>query len=144
LELAQQLKAQGREVPLLVVLDAQGPLYRHPVTLRSMVLGARDVKDRLRCNYHFSRGRPLPEDLRNFHIMDTYGDAMDLYRPMPWNGPALLVRSAAREPEPTGWEGVLTDLRTVVVPGDHRSIITAKGVRPIADIINAKLKELRL
>jgi thioesterase domain-containing protein len=76
--------------------------------------------------------------------MDTYGKAMRSYRAKPWTGPALLIRCAERENEPSGWDRILPDLRTVVVPGDHQSIITAMGVEPVVEAIQNALDELAL
>ena len=144
MELAKRLTEQGREVPLLVILDSRSPGYIPPVTLKSVLLRIRDARDRMRCRAIFQNGERLPEELRNFNIMDTYGQAMRKYRTGPWPGHTLLVRSAAREKETRGWNRVLPDLRTVVVPGDHRSIITASGIPPVVEAIQARMAELSL
>ncbi|MGV9012060.1 MAG: amino acid adenylation domain-containing protein [Flavobacteriales bacterium] len=144
LELAQRLREHGRTVPLLVILDSQGPDFVKPVTVKGLLLRLRDIKDRIRCEHWLGKGLPIPEHLRNFHIMDTYGKAMRSYRAGPWTGPALLIRCAERELEPTGWDRILPDLRTVVVPGDHQSIITAMGIEPVVEAIQQAMSELAL
>ena len=144
LELAQRLREHGRTVPLLVILDSQGPNFESPVSLKSLLLQLRDIRDRFRCKRWLDKDLPLPDGLRNFYIMDTYGKAMRSYRAKPWTGPALLIRCAERENEPSGWDRILPDLRTVVVPGDHQSIITAMGVEPVVEAIQNALDELAL
>lgn len=144
LELAQRLREHGRTVPLLVILDSQGPDFVKPVSVKGLLLRIRDIKDRIRCEHWLGKGLPIPEHLRNFYIMDTYGKAMRSYRAGPWTGPALLIRCAERALEPTGWDRILPNLRTVVVPGDHQSIITAMGIEPVVEAIQQAMSELAL
>lgn len=144
LELAHRLKEAGREVPLLVVLDSRSPSTFRKVTAKSVLLRLRDVMDRAKCARWFAKGMPLPDDLRNFYIMDIYGAAMRDHLPKPWAGPALLVRSTGRSARPHGWDDILTNLRTVVVPGDHKSIITAAGLAPIVKAITEEMGRLAI
>jgi thioesterase domain-containing protein/acyl carrier protein len=133
LEMAQRLRDMGREVPLLVLLDSRSPAVFRRTSIKGLLLGLRDMRDRRRCARWSGQGLPIPEHLRNFHILDVYNAAMRQWRPRPWEGASLLVRSEARAKVPHGWGVLLPRLRTVTVPGDHRSIITAEGLVPVVE-----------
>ncbi|HRH38440.1 MAG TPA: hypothetical protein PK760_08850, partial [Flavobacteriales bacterium] len=60
----------------------------------------------------------------------------------PWKGPVLLIRSAAEAIGHSGWEGTLFQLKEVVVPGDHRTIIHSGAVEAVAEHIALALTEL--
>ncbi|HMC96236.1 MAG TPA: hypothetical protein VKG92_01145, partial [Flavobacteriales bacterium] len=75
---------------------------------------------------------------------DTYSRAMRHFTARPWHGPLLLIRSAEGGHEGRGWEAYSSDLRTVVVPGDHLSIVGAKDVGPVARAIADALTTRRL
>jgi hypothetical protein len=130
---SMRLRDMGREVPLLVLLDSRSPAVFRRTSIKGLLLGLRDMRDRRRCARWSGQGLPIPEHLRNFHILDVYNAAMRQWRPRPWEGASLLVRSEARAKVPHGWGVLLPRLRTVTVPGDHRSIITAEGLVPVVE-----------
>lgn len=144
LEMAHRLREMGREVPLLVLLDSRSPAVFRRTGVKALLLRVRDVRDRWRCARWSGKGLPIPEHLRNFHIMDVYNAAMCQWRPRPWEGAALLVRSEARATVPHGWGDLLPRVRTATVPGDHRSIITAEGLVPVVAEWERAMAEMSL
>lgn len=144
LELARQLLEAGRDVPLLVLLDSRSPLTFRGASDKPWYVRLRDIRNRMRCTFWFNRGLPLPHGLRIFHIMDVYGKAMHQYRPGPWRGRTLLIRSEARNARPHQWDTICTDLHTVVVPGDHRSIISGHAMEQVMEVMRKEMDELGL
>ena len=108
-EMAQQLKALGEEVPLLVFFDT----YHPQMPIRAVTLGrklkrlrkeglrylketvldridrARAVRERLQIKLCVLRGRPVPHALRDRHLTESFGRASRRYRPQPWQGKAI-------------------------------------------------------
>lgn len=145
LEVAQRLAAKGRSVPLLVLLDTNGPEHKPAASiLKWRLLRLRDAYHRWKCTRCLRQGKPIPVELRTFHIMDTYSKARRHYAPKPWRDPVLLIRSQAEEGRPSGWGNICPQLRTVVVPGDHLSIVRSGRVEAVAQHIAEALRGLEM
>lgn len=131
-EIARQLRDQGEEVPLVVILDAWAPGYTR--TLSPVVAACADVSYRwqvFRSQFSAVEGGPVgkvaylgrrageklgwttraveQDDWHHPHLMR----ACDAYRPKPYDGGVLLLR---RQNQPTGrfltpdlgWSALLT------------------------------------
>jgi thioesterase domain-containing protein len=145
-EMAQRLKAMGEEVPLLILLDTRGPVFDWwRYAPRTKLADLRSIFLRPRCERYLEQGRPIPFKLRNFFIINTYRRALERYRPKPYTGKVLLVRSWQRSNEPTGWQGLLSESATVkVVPGEHFTILREPHARAVVSAIDEQLRSLDL
>src|SRR3954469_4534979 len=165
-EMAQQLKALGEEVPLLVFFDT----YHPQMPIRAVSLGrklrrlrqdglkyvkeavldrldrARAVRERMQIKLCITRGTPVPHALRDRHLTDSFGQAAARYRPQPWQGKALLFRA---ESVPFvfsgsgpyyGWDSVvLGGVQTVMIPGNHDTLLLGANAKVLMGPLNAAL-----
>jgi thioesterase domain-containing protein len=165
-EMAQQLKALGEEVPLLVFFDT----YHPQMPIRTVSLGrklrrlrkdglkylketvldrldrARAVRERMQIKLCVSRGKPVPHALRDRHLTESFGKAAMHYRPRPWQGKALLFRA---ESVPFvfsgggpyyGWDSVvLGGVQTVMIPGNHDTLLLGANAKVLMGPLNAAL-----
>jgi acyl-CoA synthetase (AMP-forming)/AMP-acid ligase II/thioesterase domain-containing protein len=140
-EMAQRLKAMGKEVPLLIFLDSRGPSFNwwfHAP--RAKLSGMRSDLWRPRCERYLKNGQAIPYDLRNTYIISTYRSAVERFRPKPYSGEILYVRSSERADEPDGWDHMLTGLvRTEVIKGKHLDILREPRVRDLVRILEKHL-----
>jgi acyl transferase domain-containing protein/thioesterase domain-containing protein/acyl carrier protein len=170
-EMAQQLKALGEEVPLLVFFDTYHPqMPIRAVTfsrklmllrkdgfayLKERALGrvarARVIRERIQIRLCILWGRPVPHALRDHHLTESFGRASGRYRPQPWQGNAILFRA---ENVPFvfsgggpcyGWDSVvLGGLKTVMIPGDHDTLLLGANAKVLMGPLNAALDEANL
>ncbi|WP_405404604.1 non-ribosomal peptide synthetase [Paracoccus sp. Ld10] len=164
LELAQQLRRAGRDVPLLVVLDAAGPggrpsvrgwarLRAHLGQLRRH--GLRHIVDTL----HNRRPHDQPEQ-RDLLPSDVDGPTIDMaqlieanvravvhYHPQPYDSPVAIFRADASfwdSPEGLrqglGWAPIAAGGWTLHdLPGTHLSILEPGNVDVLAGHLRALL-----
>jgi thioesterase domain-containing protein/aryl carrier-like protein len=165
-EMAQQLEALGEEVPLLVFFDTYHPqmpirtvsLGRKMQRLRQDGLKyvketlldrrerARAMRERLQIKLCVMKGRPVPHALRDRHLTDSFGQAAKRYRPQAWQGKALLFRA---ESVPFvfsgggphyGWDSVvLGGVQTVMIPGNHDTLLLGANAKVLMGPLNAAL-----
>jgi thioesterase domain-containing protein len=165
-EMAQQLEALGEEVPLLVFFDTYHPqmpirtvsLGRKMQRLRQDGLKyvketlldrrerARAMHERLQIKLCVMKGRPVPHALRDRHLTDSFGQAAKRYRPQAWQGKALLFRA---ESVPFvfsgggphyGWDSVvLGGVQTVMIPGNHDTLLLGANAKVLMGPLNAAL-----
>ncbi|MBL7952913.1 MAG: alpha/beta fold hydrolase [Flavobacteriales bacterium] len=141
LEMAHRLRAKGRDVPLLVLIDTFGPDRPAPSwTIKRALLRVRDAYDRWRCGRFVRAGRSVPAELRTFYIMDTYTRAFKHYRSPGWDGRVLLIRSQFETHDVSGWDGHCPDMTTVIVPGDHLTIVKPGQIGAVAQHIQKELE----
>ncbi len=112
---AARLVERGREVPLLVLLD---PLPTSRISVRAARREVRHVIDR-----RALAAGELDSLGRHKAVFRTQCRYAAYARQAPYGGRVLLVRSEASrgQPMPSGLTG---DVRTEVVPGLHRDVIT--------------------
>ena len=165
-EMAQQLKALGEEVPLLVFFDTYHPqmpirtvtFRRKLMLLRTKGLAylkeraldrvdrVRAVRERIQIKLCVLGGRPVPHALRDRHLTESFGRASRRYRPQPWQGKAILFRA---ETVPFvfsgggpyyGWDGVvLGGVKTVMIPGNHETLLLGANAKVLMGPLNAAL-----
>jgi thioesterase domain-containing protein len=170
-EMAQQLKALGEEVPLLVFFDTYHPqmpiravtLSRRLLRLRKKgfayvketalerIERARAVRERIQIKLCVLGGRPVPHALRDRHLTECFGRASRRYRPQPWHGKAILFRA---ETVPFvfggggpyyGWDSVvLGGVKTVMIPGNHDTLLLGANAKVLMGPLNAALDQANL
>lgn len=143
-EMAQQLTAAGEQVPLLAVFDTYAPgLHLEAIKadakpwdgLKKAVL--RGIVKRALKNEG-----AVPARWRNFHIVDTYDQAVKAYMPSPYNGKLTVIKAGQSwGPKEMGWEKLARGgMEVVVVPGDHYSLIKEPHVQALTRELVARLE----
>ncbi len=146
LEVARRLRAAGRGVAMLAMFDTYGPgsrgmrdwrlRLRGLLPLEGDALGRILQRARLRfvrLPLHRLRARlsrrppPLPQDLRILAVEKANFRALAAYRPRPYDGPLLLLRTRVREGEGAadmGWgRWIGGGVEVVELPGRHHDFI---------------------
>jgi thioesterase domain-containing protein len=138
-EMAQQLRAAGEDVPMLVLFDTYAP-REHAAAVASDRKFYEPVKTALYrqlIKRDLARGKVLSPRLRHFHIIDTYDRAVMAYRPKPMEGPLTVFKAKdAWGTEDMGW-GALAHgpLHRFVLPGDHYSMIKEPHVKELVKVL---------
>ncbi|HEY3821033.1 MAG TPA: beta-ketoacyl synthase N-terminal-like domain-containing protein [Polyangiaceae bacterium] len=150
LEMARRLTESGEAVGLLAFLDTIHPsapvremtFSRRLERARGEGLGAylsRSIGRKLseqrarrkaeEAERLVARGEPIPAELRDEHLMQSFEKARLRYRPQPWNGRAILFRAEEidyiyGDVSPAyGWEGVIANITIARVPGNHDNLL---------------------
>ncbi len=160
-EMARQLRADGEEVSLLVMLDttAKGGIKRSRTRaqLRRMKRKALLRRASLSAGLKRRFGRSimvgeLSETERLEHLrLQIYGNAARGYLPVPYEGPAVLIRpetQVARRAKHLrdnsyGWSRFISELDVHDVPGDHISHLKRPYVKDLADALRPHLERAR-
>jgi acyl transferase domain-containing protein/thioesterase domain-containing protein/acyl carrier protein len=167
-EMAQQLTALSEEVPLLVFFDTFHPqMPIRTVSPKQMLLRLRNeglgyikeiirkrreradvARERLQIRMHVRGNKPVPHALRDRQLTDNFGQAAARYRPQPWQGKAILFRA---ENVPYiyggggpyyGWDSVIMGgLKTVMIPGNHDTLLLGANAKVLMGPLNAALDE---
>jgi thioesterase domain-containing protein len=128
-EIAQQLRAEGEVVELLVLLDTLTPAAQRALE----ALGALPP---------VGEAAPNP---RAAAVSRALAAATRAYSPAPTAGPLVLIRAAegpALAPG-DGWEALAQGgLRAHTIPGDHHSILTRAGQGPLLGLLRDQLRAL--
>lgn len=170
-EMAQQLKAVGEEVPLLVFFDTYHP--QMPIrtvsfgrklmrlrkdgfkyvkeTVRDRIERVRLSRQRLQVKLCVLAGKTVPHALRDRHLAENFSVAGSRYRPQPWHGKAILFRA---ESVPFvfsgggphyGWDSVvLGGLETVMIPGNHDTLLLGANAKVLMGPLNTALDQANL
>ncbi len=166
-EMARQLTHKGKEVELLILIDTYHPAVRsrphtwserwavfsqHPLqTLkgiwqRKVSLPFRVYDSRQR---FVKRGKRVPFELRQPILEYSFAKTKASYQPKPYDGPALLVRSLQVIPvydhvdDHFGWNGLLSDLQIIKVPGNHFDIVQEPNLRYLVEAIEKAWNHIR-
>ena len=124
-ELARQLAAEGVEVRLLVLLDAERPRRRIARALK------RWVSDRLR-RHRRSPGEDASFSQRVERATRTYAAA-------PYSGDVLLLRPANVRTD-AGWRATVRGtLRITPIPGDHETMVRGESAPILAAALDRAL-----
>lgn len=153
-ELAQLLRAAGREVRVLAVLDAMGPDGR-PALSGAAKLRAHLLEVRRHGVFHFARVvknrldrylerrealRSAPDQVNGHNLIAANVCAVEFYQPKPYSGPLTVFRadhSFWDSPEALatclGWASVARGgLEMFDLPGTHLSILHPGNVEVLA------------
>jgi amino acid adenylation domain-containing protein len=165
-EMARRLRAQGEEVAALVLIDPTDPraagalppdeigllaAFARELGISLEALGltedeARALAPEQRWALLFEKGREAGrlrpgDDLadlhRRFEVFRAHAEAARAFRPGPYDGPLDLIEAAERPAAAGSWRDLAR--RTVVLPGDHFSLLVPPGV----DALAAAVGELR-
>ncbi len=158
-EMAQQLQQKGEEVALLVLIDTYHPaISSRPFSWPERLHRLRDEKlDFFKgfwqgklvypvsltyiMNRYVKRGKRVPFKFRRPVLEYFFFKTKQQYKPEPYHGQVLLVRSNEVFPAydhvslQLGWDGLLADLRVVKLPGNHFTIVQEPHVRNLAQAI---------
>ncbi len=131
-EMAQQLMAAGEEVPMLVLLDTYAPGL-HKQAIESDVKFYDPVKKAILrgiVRRALKNDGIVPTRWRNFHIVDTYDNAVLTYKPKPYKGKLTIFKAEhSWGPNEMGWSALAQGgLDVAVIPGDHYTMIHEPGV----------------
>lgn len=170
-EMAQQLKAVGEEVPLLVFFDTYHP--QMPIrtvsmgrklmrlrkdglkyvieTVRDRIARVRVLRQRLQVKLCVLAGKTVPHALRDRHLAENFSMAGSRYQPKPWHGKAILFRA---ESVPFvfsgggphyGWDNVVQGgVETVMIPGNHDTLLLGANAKVLMGPLNTALDQANL
>ncbi|MBV6405294.1 MAG: amino acid adenylation domain-containing protein [Flavobacteriales bacterium] len=143
-EMAQQLVAQGEEVPYLAVIDAYSPTLHGEAIASDQKVYEPIKKTVLRklVARALRNDGTVPERLRNFHIIDTYDRAALAYVPRPYPGKVTVLKAQdSWGPKEMGWEKLAQGgLEVRLVPGDHYDLIKEPHVGTLANELRITLE----
>jgi thioesterase domain-containing protein len=109
------------------------------------------VHERLQIKLCLLRGRPVPHALRDRQLTESFGRGAALYRPQPWQGRAILFRAesvpfvfSGGGPD-YGWDSVvLGGVKTVMIPGNHATLLLGPNAKVLMGPLNAALDQANL
>jgi thioesterase domain-containing protein/aryl carrier-like protein len=157
-EIASQLRAAGREVSLLVLVDPPNPSYiesldslqrvasyTHYAVKRAARLGLRTSLDYMfeHLGKYFSRVfKPKFAKNETTLTQELIESAALHYEPQKYDGKVLLVLASERPPHSDilpGWQAVVSNLHTEVLNVHHRDLFKPNNATRVADAIVAQL-----
>lgn len=166
-EMACRLRASGRDVPLVVLLEATPELLQVlPARVRWWRWSRRLGKGALRTlgaivrepprswralvGTRIDKGRVLfggptggeDEGDEDATMMKNSAWAVRFYRPPRYAGRVLYLRSAGQKARWCVWPSLADDLEIVGIPGEgHGSFLRGEGVQAVAEALNPRLRE---
>ncbi len=167
-EMARQLTELGEDVPLVVFFDTYHPqmpiqtvdFKRKLSRLRNEGLGyikniislrlewMRHALQRQQIAKYLQRDETVPFDLRDRQLTDNFVRAASSYRPQPWSGKAMLFRAATANyifsggGPSYGWDKVVMGgIETVVIPGDHDTLLLGPNSLELMGHLNKALEK---
>lgn len=170
-EMARRLRAQGEEVASLVLIDPTDPraigalpadeigllaafareLGLTPETLGLTLDEARALVPDLLWPLLLEKGREagrlrpgddLADLRRRFEVFRANAEAARAFRPGPYDGPLDLFEAAERPTAAGSWRDLAR--RSMVLPGDHFSLLTPPGVEKLSAALQNLLPAYRL
>jgi surfactin family lipopeptide synthetase A len=166
-ETAATLRASGRDVALLALLDTKYPYATHREALRHMghsatgaVLratyrSARRVAGRVRWGSRFAwyaaRREPLPAELARIRLVQTASLAFDRYQPGPLDARVVyFLATSGRDSDAVDirerWGSLCDGIEIVPVPGTHTgpdSLLAEPHVAVLAAALNERIVPAR-
>jgi thioesterase domain-containing protein/acyl carrier protein len=162
-EMAQQLKKQGQEVVLLVLLDAASsrprPSNTNARSGNSPMLSPTDLRKHLwiyrhwlkdawqkklktiACEIYHCLGKSLPTSLQAFYVDQVvygniYSKAHRSYVPQSYAGRVVFLKSEDPRDRVPGWEKLIAEgLEIHPVPGNHLSMLAEPNVKSLAETL---------
>jgi amino acid adenylation domain-containing protein len=145
-EMAQQLRAGGQEVGLLVLFDTYpGNLRAVGTSLIDLLLHPtwqhwfqdlpRVARKRIRRSF---RNWRVPQVLRD--VRDSNATAAERYQLRPYAGKTALIRAAEKslrssEDPLAAWNGLISNLDIHEIPGDHYDMLVQPQVNGLAECL---------
>jgi amino acid adenylation domain-containing protein len=152
LEMAHQLKAQGREIGLIVLLDtfpgqlkSTGSLFRTYLTLpwdQQWMHLSRKAQAFPRSMRRRVAMMKLPAALKK--IRNACYSAARTYQPQPYDGPIIVFRASEKGlssvSQESAWKSLAPQIEIYEVSGHHGNIVDEPQVRLLADELKACLE----
>jgi amino acid adenylation domain-containing protein len=155
-EVAFQLRSQGQDVPLLVLLNAPNPAFlkqrdslRHQLTYlryalkRASFLGLR--RTLVYASEHLAKHISSIVPTHKKSIQQMTKIAAHAYQPPLYDGNVLLLLASKRPPYvdfAPGWQAVVTgELRVEYVEAHHRDLLQSEAVHRVASVISSHLPQ---
>ncbi|MEJ7929076.1 SDR family NAD(P)-dependent oxidoreductase [Ramlibacter sp. AN1015] len=169
LEMAQQLRAQGEQIELLLMIDTLSPdaarrpvpLWRKLWLLRKWSLAfamgwparrrrGREIEVRYgQALERLARGEPLPPELVDFHLFRNFMEAQARYEAQSYAGDMVLFKARECENQylqagrTLGWEQhVQGEIHVMRIDGSHFSMMNEPGITQLAHGIRDELARL--
>jgi len=146
-EMARQLTRAGDSVPMVILLDTYAPKpfteimgqerkFHEPVknfVMRSIISFFRAIH------------KPLPTQLRNFHVIDTYDRAISEYVAKDHSGSVTVIKAdGSPGTADMGWKDLVKgDLHLRTCIGDHYSMIKEPHVKQLAEVMRSEMDVLQ-
>jgi amino acid adenylation domain-containing protein len=144
-EIAQQLRASGGDVAMLLLLDTYDPVDYRAVVAREQRFhqSIKDAIVRMASRAIHSRGLRLPMKLRHNYIIGTYDRMIREYEILPYGGNITLLRTRDTYGRPDmGWgELARNGVNVRIVPGDHFDVVREPHVKAVADEVRSAIAE---
>jgi thioesterase domain-containing protein len=145
-EMAQQMRRQGHEVALLVMIDPTNPqgclIGRENVRQRLRGVGRKIV--RLICERYLAAGRRVPPCLRLPYFIDVSVQVGRVYVPQVYPGRVIFFRAEqTSEDLPAAWRKLVTGAwESHVIPGDHFGLFQEPHGRILAEHLALVLNQV--
>jgi len=147
-EMAQQLRASGHEVGLLVLFDT------YPGNLKAVGTSLIDLLLHPTLQHWFHdlpriAGKRIRRSLKNWRVPQVLRDvrdsntmAADRYKLRPYAGKTALVRAAEKSLRSTedplaAWNGLISNLDIHEIPGDHYDMLVEPQVNSLAECLKS-------
>jgi amino acid adenylation domain-containing protein len=168
-EMARRLRARGRAVPLLILLEATADLLQaHPAPVRAwrkarraggqVVRGLADLARTPRSEWspivsrRLESARSVLRDRQPDPLEETADEAAAMmatsrwavrhYRPGRYAGRTLYLRAAGQVGRRLVWPSFADDLEVVILPGDgHATFLKQENAAVVAEVLDASLRE---
>jgi thioesterase domain-containing protein len=153
-EIAVQLKQEGNEVPLLVMVDCASPLAREPYRWHlnlprhfyNLIFhpGRKEIIRRAKsfyCRCFLILRRSVPDKLRSFYIINTYSNLLKNYKPGKFKGRIMLLRATERKSAFTnlGWDTLVDEIELIYINGKHNTLYTNEELHRI---VSSRIQEI--
>jgi thioesterase domain-containing protein len=118
LEMARQLRAEGEDVPLVVIIDARAPVRRAFIDVSGGTTTGEPPAP--------AATTDVPQGLRSDPATVAYGAAVARYAPASYAGRVTVLRSEnMHDFRPRlGWRAIAARVTSASIPGDHFGAIT--------------------
>jgi acyl transferase domain-containing protein/thioesterase domain-containing protein len=96
-----------------------------------------------------ARGEPIPPELRDVYLTRNFEKAHTRYRPLPWNGRAVLFRPDEVDfiyggaGPAYGWDDVIAHLEIARVPGNHANLLLGPNATILIGALGRAIEEAR-
>ena len=151
--MAQLLQADGEDVRLLAFLDTFCPVKPKRSGLRlggrlrwrpSWWPGSEFAWKRAKISWQTRHGEPVPHDLREFALYDSFLTAQEKYKPRVYSGSVQLWLAEEMDPalawigSDLGWEPYIEGgLDIHQIPGTHQTLV----LEPSVELLVAELRD---
>ncbi|MGE5215837.1 MAG: amino acid adenylation domain-containing protein, partial [Chloroflexota bacterium] len=96
------------------------------------------------CTAYLAAGKSLPPSLRSPYILDIYRKAIKKYLPKVYAGHLIIFTPPTQTGAPGKWlEYTAGKVETVIVPGDHTSVLKEENVQVWGQLLNSFLEKTR-